>query len=135
LSQVSDKKTDLSRPDPQSSGGIPSDGINFGTATNMDCLIDMHQQFDFYDGGGLYLACLGLAQMDSQGNVNVSKFGPKLAGCGGFIDITQTAKKSFSRGPLPHGTLCLQADPGRHGAYRNCARYRSGKRGSGANGL
>jgi propionate CoA-transferase len=94
-------------------GGVPASGLDFANTINAEAIIEQAYQFDFYDGGGIDITFLGLAEADVEGNVNVSKFGGKAVGCGGFINITQNAKKVVYCGTFTAGKLQEKIEDGK----------------------
>lgn len=94
-------------------GGVPLGGFGFGAAVNREAVLSHASSFDFIDGGGLDTVFLGVAECDGFGNVNLSRFGNRLAGCGGAINLTQRTQNVVFLTPFTSGGLDASVVDGR----------------------
>lgn len=94
-------------------GGVPVGGVGFGASNGAKAIYHLANNFDFYDGGGLDIAFLGAAEIDTYGNVNVSNFAHKVTGPGGFINIAQNTKRICFMCTFTAGGLIINPQGGK----------------------
>lgn len=94
-------------------GGVPTGGIAIGGSVNPESIYKQPDIFDIYDGGGIDMSFLGAAEIDALGNVNVSKFAGRVVGPGGFINISQNAKKVCFTGTFKAGKMETEIKDGK----------------------
>lgn len=100
--------------------GIPFSDDLFGIARGPAAVLASTVQFDLFSGGVLDVCCLGMAELDGTGAVNVGLLGDQVGGPGGFVDISQHARKAVFCGTftakgldaavLPEGGLRIRAE-------------------------
>lgn len=81
-------------------GGVPARGLDMGATYNPDAILETGHMFDFYQGRGVDLTFLGFLEIDRDGSVNVSGLRGSVIGPGGFIDISQRARRLVFCGTL-----------------------------------
>jgi propionate CoA-transferase len=94
-------------------GGVGVGGNSFGVAISPHSRMDQSAMFDFYHGGGLDITVMGAAEIGANGDINVSMFNGRPTGCGGFIDITQNARRIVFCCTLTAGSLEIISEGGR----------------------
>ena len=94
-------------------GGVPVGGNDFGASVNAWATLPIASQFDLYNGGNLNISCLGFAEVDQEGNINVNRIGNRIMGCGGFIDISQCTERIVFAGTMTSGGLEVAIEDGK----------------------
>ncbi len=94
-------------------GGVMQGGLLFGASLNAEALIDITLNFSVLYSGSMDLTVLGLAEADQFGNINVTKFGPKVVGPGGFMDMTSSAKEIVFCGTMTADGLEVAVENGK----------------------